>query len=189
MKKAAGTRYAVLVNPHMRICAMLGFTSGMPLWVLFVLVPAWLRSAQVDLDGICGCIDDAKIRTLPPTKAIELGSVPATNRHVAEVDWSGDLDAVNERSISILLAPEFKPSTGSAEDIAYQRNIVLYLWQRHLGHAVTPKSDLRIFVAHLGRIVSEDQELVVDVSKKRLIGEQRLDGGPSMDHVESKMSY
>jgi PAT family beta-lactamase induction signal transducer AmpG len=36
----------------MRICALLGFTSGMPLWVLFVLVPAWLRSAHVDLAKI-----------------------------------------------------------------------------------------------------------------------------------------
>ena len=52
MKASAGKRYAVLLNPHMRICAVLGFTSGMPLWVLFVLVPAWLRSAHVDLAHI-----------------------------------------------------------------------------------------------------------------------------------------
>ena len=46
------SRFAILVNPRMRICALLGFTSGMPLWVLFVLVPAWLRSAHVDLAKI-----------------------------------------------------------------------------------------------------------------------------------------
>jgi PAT family beta-lactamase induction signal transducer AmpG len=45
-------RLAVLLNPRMRICALLGFTSGMPLWVLFVLVPAWLRSTHVDIAKI-----------------------------------------------------------------------------------------------------------------------------------------
>jgi PAT family beta-lactamase induction signal transducer AmpG len=36
----------------MLICIFLGFTSGMPLYVLFQLVPAWLRSHEVDLATI-----------------------------------------------------------------------------------------------------------------------------------------
>ena len=36
----------------MLVCVFLGFTSGMPLFVLFQLVPAWLRSAGVDLGTI-----------------------------------------------------------------------------------------------------------------------------------------
>ena len=36
----------------MLICVFLGFASGMPLYVLFQLVPAWLRSHEVDLATI-----------------------------------------------------------------------------------------------------------------------------------------
>lgn len=36
----------------MVICIFLGFTSGMPLYVLFQLVPAWLHSHEVDLATI-----------------------------------------------------------------------------------------------------------------------------------------
>lgn len=36
----------------MVICVFLGFASGMPLYVLFQLVPAWLRSHEVDLATI-----------------------------------------------------------------------------------------------------------------------------------------
>jgi PAT family beta-lactamase induction signal transducer AmpG len=36
----------------MLVCIFLGFTSGMPLYVLFQLVPAWLRSSGVDLATI-----------------------------------------------------------------------------------------------------------------------------------------
>ena len=36
----------------MLVCIFLGFTSGMPLYVLFQLVPAWLRSSEVDLGTI-----------------------------------------------------------------------------------------------------------------------------------------
>ena len=40
------------MNRKMMICVFLGFTSGMPLYVLFQLVPAWLRSHEVDLATI-----------------------------------------------------------------------------------------------------------------------------------------
>ena len=36
----------------MLICVFLGFTSGMPLWVLISLVPAWLRTEGIDLATI-----------------------------------------------------------------------------------------------------------------------------------------
>jgi PAT family beta-lactamase induction signal transducer AmpG len=36
----------------MLICVFLGFTSGMPLFVIFQLIPAWLRSEGVDLTDI-----------------------------------------------------------------------------------------------------------------------------------------
>lgn len=42
----------ILFNRRMLICIFLGFTSGMPLYVLFQLVPAWLRSHEVDLATI-----------------------------------------------------------------------------------------------------------------------------------------
>ena len=42
----------ILFNRKMLTCVFLGFTSGMPLFVLFQLVPAWLRSEGVDLADI-----------------------------------------------------------------------------------------------------------------------------------------
>jgi PAT family beta-lactamase induction signal transducer AmpG len=42
----------ILFNRRMLTCIFLGFTSGMPLFVLFQLVPAWLRSSGVDLATI-----------------------------------------------------------------------------------------------------------------------------------------
>lgn len=37
---------------HMLICVMLGFTSGLPLFILYNLLSAWLRAEQVDLKSI-----------------------------------------------------------------------------------------------------------------------------------------
>lgn len=42
----------ILFTRRMLACVFLGFTSGMPLYVLFQLVPAWLRSSEVDLGTI-----------------------------------------------------------------------------------------------------------------------------------------
>ena len=42
----------ILLNRRMLVCMFLGFTSGMPLYVLIQLVPAWLRSHEVDLATI-----------------------------------------------------------------------------------------------------------------------------------------
>lgn len=41
-----------LVNTRMLVCIFTGFASGMPLYILYQLVPAWLRSEQVDLKVI-----------------------------------------------------------------------------------------------------------------------------------------
>src|SRR3989449_1843684 len=41
-----------LLNRRMLICVFTGFSSGLPLWLLINLLPAWLRSAQVDLTSI-----------------------------------------------------------------------------------------------------------------------------------------
>ncbi len=42
----------ILLNRKMVTCIFLGFASGMPLYVLFQLIPAWLRSHEVDLATI-----------------------------------------------------------------------------------------------------------------------------------------
>ena len=39
-------------TPHMLICVMLGFTSGLPLFILYNLLSAWLKAEQVDLKSI-----------------------------------------------------------------------------------------------------------------------------------------
>lgn len=42
----------ILFSRRMLTCVFIGFTSGMPLYVLIQLVPAWLRSNEVDLATI-----------------------------------------------------------------------------------------------------------------------------------------
>ena len=50
---AAKTRLAhALFNRRMLICIFTGFSSGLPLWLLINLLPAWLRSERVDLTSI-----------------------------------------------------------------------------------------------------------------------------------------
>lgn len=41
-----------LFNKRMLACAMLGFSSGLPLYLLFQLLPAWLRTEGLDLKTI-----------------------------------------------------------------------------------------------------------------------------------------
>ncbi len=43
---------AALLNKRMLICIFTGFSSGLPLFILISLLPAWLRSEQVDLKAI-----------------------------------------------------------------------------------------------------------------------------------------
>ena len=42
----------ILFSRRMLVCVFIGFTSGMPLYVLIQLVPAWLRTNEVDLATI-----------------------------------------------------------------------------------------------------------------------------------------
>src|SRR3954467_9231851 len=41
-----------LFNRRMLICVFTGFSSGLPLYILLSLLPAWLRSEDVDLRAI-----------------------------------------------------------------------------------------------------------------------------------------
>jgi MFS transporter, PAT family, beta-lactamase induction signal transducer AmpG len=51
----------VFLNPRMLVCIFLGLSSGMPLYVLYQLVPGWLRAEGIDL----GTIGLFAILTLP----------------------------------------------------------------------------------------------------------------------------
>ena len=44
--------WKALANRRMLICVFTGFSSGMPLYVLYQLIPAWLRDEGVDLETI-----------------------------------------------------------------------------------------------------------------------------------------
>jgi len=44
--------YALLLNRRMLLCVFTGFSSGLPLYLLLNLLPAWLRSEGVDLKTI-----------------------------------------------------------------------------------------------------------------------------------------
>ena len=51
LSPAPSWREAVF-NRRMLICVFTGFSSGLPLWLLINLLPAWLRSEKVDLASI-----------------------------------------------------------------------------------------------------------------------------------------
>ncbi|MGA0806944.1 MAG: MFS transporter, partial [Pseudohongiellaceae bacterium] len=42
----------IFLNPRMLVCIFLGLSSGMPLYVLYQLVPGWLRAEGIDLATI-----------------------------------------------------------------------------------------------------------------------------------------
>ncbi len=44
--------WQALMNRRMLICIFTGFTSGLPLYILFSMIPAWLRTDGVDLGTI-----------------------------------------------------------------------------------------------------------------------------------------
>jgi PAT family beta-lactamase induction signal transducer AmpG len=48
----APTWREALFNRRMLACVFIGFTAGLPLWVLISLLPAWLRTEHVDLKSI-----------------------------------------------------------------------------------------------------------------------------------------
>ncbi len=52
MSEAGGNWQAAIFNRRMLICIFTGFASGMPLYVLLQLVPAWLREGGVSLTEI-----------------------------------------------------------------------------------------------------------------------------------------
>jgi MFS transporter, PAT family, beta-lactamase induction signal transducer AmpG len=49
---AAETWREALLNRRMLTCLLIGFASGLPLWLLINLLPAWLRTEGVDLKTI-----------------------------------------------------------------------------------------------------------------------------------------
>ena len=51
-RAAAPTWRDALFNRRMLICIFTGFSSGLPLYILINLLPAWLRSEAVDLKAI-----------------------------------------------------------------------------------------------------------------------------------------
>ena len=63
----------------MLICIFTGFSSGLPLWLLINLLPAWLRSEQVDLDF------DRPVRTDATAVYLEI-SVVALARPIRAAD-------------------------------------------------------------------------------------------------------
>ncbi|WP_347555575.1 AmpG family muropeptide MFS transporter [Robbsia sp. KACC 23696] len=51
-EEPAAGGWRVYLNTRMLVCAFLGFSSGLPLYVLITLVQAWLRTSGVDLKQI-----------------------------------------------------------------------------------------------------------------------------------------
>ena len=52
LSQPAQSTWAAILNRRMLICVFTGFASGMPLYLLIQLVPAWLRDSGVSLTEI-----------------------------------------------------------------------------------------------------------------------------------------
>jgi len=52
LEQTSSTWRDIFLNPRVGICIFTGFSSGLPLYVLFQLVPAWLRDGGVGLTEI-----------------------------------------------------------------------------------------------------------------------------------------
>ena len=61
-KGEVGATLKRIFSMRMFICVVLGFSSGLPLYLLFNLVMAWLRDANVDLKdiGLFSLVTDRK---------------------------------------------------------------------------------------------------------------------------------
>ncbi len=51
-ESSQGNFWAAILNRRMLVCVFTGFTSGLPLYVIYQLIPAWLRTEQIGLKEI-----------------------------------------------------------------------------------------------------------------------------------------
>jgi MFS transporter, PAT family, beta-lactamase induction signal transducer AmpG len=145
----------ILFNKRMLACVVLGFSSGLPLYLLFQLLPAWLRSEGIDLKTIA---------------VFALIQLPYTWKFI----WAPLMDRYN------IIAPlGRRRSWMLATQIALLFTIVAYgFFEPSLN--ITSIAVVSTLVA----LFSASQDVVIDAFRREILSDEELGLGNSI-HVNA----
>lgn len=171
----------ILFNKRMLICVFTGFSSGLPLFILISLLPAWLRSEGVSLKaiGLLALILFPYTWKFLWAPLLDRYTLPLGRRRgwmlLTQVVLLANLFWFGSASPSHLTAPEFQ-----AFSVAGLFSISLPIWdsvQAFLSHPVTL---LSLTVA----IFSATQDIALDAYRRELLPDIELGLGNSV-HVNA----
>ena len=140
----------ILFNRRMLICVFLGFTSGMPLWVLISLVPAWLRTEGVDLATI---------------GLFSLATLPYTWKFL----WSPLMDRFRPPFLGRRRGWALITQVALLFSIAAMGQI-----------DVTESLDTVLLLVFLVSVFSASQDIVIDAYRRELLADDELGTGTSI---------
>lgn len=145
----------VLFNKRMLACVMLGFSSGLPLYLLFQLLPAWLRTEGIDLKTIA---------------VFSLIQLPYTWKFV----WAPLMDRYN------LIAP-----MGRRRSWMLITQIALFITICAYGFVDPKLNITSIAViSTLVALFSASQDIVIDAFRREILSDEELGLGNSI-HVNA----
>jgi len=145
----------VLFNKRMLACVMLGFSSGLPLYLLFQLLPAWLRTEGLDLKTIA---------------VFSLIQLPYTWKFI----WAPLMDRYN------LIAP-----MGRRRSWMLITQIALFITICAYGFVDPKLNITSIAViSTLVALFSASQDIVIDAFRREILSDEELGLGNSV-HVNA----
>ena len=145
----------VLFNKRMLACVMLGFSSGLPLYLLFQLLPAWLRTEGLDLKTIA---------------VFSLIQLPYTWKFI----WAPLMDRYN------LIAP-----MGRRRSWMLITQVALFVTICAYGFADPKLNITSIAViSTLVALFSASQDIVIDAFRREILSDEELGLGNSV-HVNA----
>ncbi len=145
----------VILNKRMLACVVLGFSSGLPLYLLFQLLPAWLRTEGIDLKTIA---------------VFSLIQLPYTWKFI----WAPLMDRYN-----LIALMGRRRSWMLATQIALFATIVAYgFFDPKL--SITSIAIISTLVA----LFSASQDIVIDAFRREILSDEELGLGNSI-HVNA----
>lgn len=145
----------ILFNQRMLACVILGFSSGLPLYLLFQLLPAWLRSEGIDLKTIA---------------VFALIQLPYTWKFI----WAPLMDRYN------LIAP-----MGRRRSWMLLTQIALFITICTYGFYDPKLNITSIaIISTLVALFSASQDIVVDAFRREILSDEELGLGNSI-HVNA----
>jgi MFS transporter, PAT family, beta-lactamase induction signal transducer AmpG len=176
-----GTIKDILFNKRMLICVFTGFSSGLPLFILISLLPAWLRSEGVSLKaiGLLALILFPYTWKFLWAPLLDRYTLPLGRRRgwmlLTQVVLLASLFWFGTASPSHLTAPEFQQLR-----VADLFNISLPIWASVKAFLSHPVTLLSFTVA----IFSATQDIALDAYRRELLPDIELGLGNSV-HVNA----